>query len=65
MQCEYRDDVVVMISTVGFTFVSLCLVSGRVSAEEAKSELVPQSDDGPGVVNHPPAGSGLQTPEPC
>lgn len=47
-----------------FHLVSLFSVFGRVSAEEAKFELVPQSDDGPGDVNHPTAGSGLQTPEP-
>lgn len=46
-------------------FLSLSSVFGRVSAEEAESKLVPQSDDGPGAVNHPTAGSSLQTPEPC
>lgn len=44
---------------------SLVLDFGRVSAEEAEPELVPQSDDGSGAGNHPTAGSGLQSPEPC
>lgn len=45
----------------------LCLSSviGGVTAEEAEPELVPHSDDGPGGVNHPTAGAGLQTPESC
>ena len=38
---------------------------GRVSAEEAESERVSKSDDGPGDVNHATAGSGLQTSESC
>ena len=43
----------------------LFTVFGRVSAEEAESVHVPQSDDGPRAVNHATAGSGLQTPQPC
>lgn len=42
----------------------LSVLIRRVSAEEEKSEPLPQPDVGPGAVNRPTTGFRLQTSEP-